>query len=388
MQRNLQLTGIPANFFCANVRVVTPVAIVFWRLAESAENNGLYADHIENSSQEQKCSFMAGKVTILGGGAMATACAILLADHPQQAVTIWARNPDYAEDMENNRENRRLLPGIHIPEGIRITSDISEAVADAEFLVASIPSKHLRNSLTALSPAIPGGLPVISVVKGIEINTFLRPSQIVDEVLGKRPFVSLSGPSHAEEIAKRLPASVVAASEDVGLAEQVQEMFTTDRFRVYTNTDLIGVELAGALKNIIGIAAGICDGLGYGDNAKSAMVTRGIVEISRFGESLGAQPETFAGLAGIGDLITTCVSPHGRNRAVGERLGKGESLDQILATTSSVAEGVTTTEAIYGLAKSRNVEMPIVNEVYQVLFRGKSPVEATNSLMLRPLKQE
>lgn len=319
---------------------------------------------------------------------MATACAILLAEHPGQTVSIWARNPLYAEEMQRDRVNRRLLPGIPIPDTVEITSDFEHALMDAGYLVASIPSKHLRTSLIQLTTKLPVDIPMISVVKGIEVGTFLRPSQIIQELTGHRPVISLSGPSHAEEIGKRLPASVVAAADDPDLARQVQELFTTDRFRVYTNNDLIGTELAGALKNIIGIAAGISDGLGYGDNAKSAMITRGIVEITRFGVSLGAQADTFAGLAGIGDLITTCVSPHGRNRAVGIRLGQGETLDQILATMDSVAEGVTTTEAIYGLAKSRNVEMPIVTEVYNVLFNKKSPVEATNTLMLRPLKEE
>lgn len=331
---------------------------------------------------------MAGKTTILGGGAMATACAILLADHPDQKVTIWARNPQYAADMQAARENKRLLPGIRIPDIVEVTSNIEEAISGAELYVASIPSKHLRDSLNTIGSHLQPDIPVVSVIKGMEAETFLRPSELIADVIGKRPVVSLSGPSHAEEIAKRLPASVVAASEDADLAKKVQGMFTTDRFRVYTNTDLVGTELAGALKNIIGIAAGISDGLGYGDNAKSAMITRGIVEISRFGVALGADPNTFSGLAGIGDLITTCVSPHGRNRAVGERLGKGETLTQILDTMQAVAEGVTTTNAIHGLAKSKGIEMPIVNEVYAVLFQEKSPLEATNSLMGRPLKEE
>lgn len=331
---------------------------------------------------------MAVKTTILGGGAMATACAILLAENRDQQVTIWARNQQYAEEMQTTRENKRLLPGIPIPEGVQITSDLREAVQDASFYVISIPSKHLRESLTTIGGQLKPHVPVVSVVKGMEPKTFLRPSEIIAEIIGQRPFVALSGPSHAEEIGNRLPASVVAASEDVELARQVQQMFTTDRFRVYTNTDLIGTELAGALKNIIGIAAGISDGLGYGDNAKSAMITRGIVEITRFGVALGADPNTFAGLAGIGDLITTCVSPHGRNRAVGERLGKGETLSQILASMQAVAEGVSTTSAIHGLALSRGIEMPIVNEVYEVLFHEKSPTEATDSLMCRPLKEE
>lgn len=331
---------------------------------------------------------MTEKITILGGGAMATACAILLAENSQQAVTIWARNPAFAEEMQTHRENKRLLPGIPIPDRISITSDIHRATAQADCYVASIPSKHLRESLQLLAPHLRPQIPVISVIKGMEAETFRRPSQIITEISGERPVISLSGPSHAEEIAKRLPASVVAACPDLELAKKVQKMFTTDRFRVYTNPDLIGTELAGALKNIIGIAAGISDGLGYGDNAKAAMITRGIVEITRFGVAMGADPNTFAGLAGIGDLITTCVSPHGRNRAVGERLGRGESISHILATMQAVAEGVTTTQAIQGLAISRAIEMPLVNEVYQVLFSEKSPLEATDSLMRRPLKEE
>lgn len=327
-------------------------------------------------------------VTILGGGAMATACAILLTEQPHCQVTIWARNPTYAAQMQAERENRRLLPGIRIPERVHITAEIAEAAQAANFYVAAVPSKNLRSSLSVIGPSLLPGVPVVSVIKGMEAETFLRPSEIIQQLLGDRPVIALSGPSHAEEIAKRLPAGVVSACPDLDLARDVQEMFTTDRFRVYTNPDLVGTELAGALKNVIGIAAGISDGLGYGDNAKSAIITRGIVEISRFGAAFGADPMTFSGLAGIGDLITTCVSPHGRNRAVGERLGRGEQLDEILDSMQAVAEGVTTTRAIHGLAEQKQIDMPIVREVFQVLFDKKSPEEATDSLMSRPLKEE
>ena len=327
---------------------------------------------------------MARKVTLLGGGAMATACSILLAEHAGQTVSLWTRTPEHAADMRAARENKRLLPGVPIPESVHITADVSEAVDGAEFLVAAIPSKFLRDALTVLKPQLPAGIPVISVIKGIENGTFLRPSEIITDVLGPRPVVALGGPSHAEEIARRLPASVVAACSDISLAIDVQEMFTTDRFRVYTNNDIVGVELAGALKNVIGIAAGICDGLQYGDNAKSALVTRGIVEMTRFGLAFGAERSTFSGLAGMGDLITTCVSPHGRNRAVGERLGRGETLTEILADMSSVAEGVTTTRSVYDLALQKQIEMPITEQIFRVLFEGKSPLEATDTLMGRP----
>jgi glycerol-3-phosphate dehydrogenase (NAD(P)+) len=230
--------------------------------------------------------------------------------------------------------------------------------------------------------------PMISVIKGLENETFMRPSEIIAEVLGNRAIVALSGPSHAEEISRRLPATVVAASGDLSLARQVQRMFNTERFRVYTNLDLIGVELAAALKNVIAIAAGISDGLGYGDNAKSALMTRGLVEMTRFGVRFGAEAATFSGLAGIGDLITTCISPYGRNRSVGERLGKGESLPQILQTMEAVAEGVATARSVHEVAEQEGIDTPIISEVYRVLFEGKTPREATQSLMLRPLKGE
>lgn len=328
------------------------------------------------------------KVTVLGGGAMGTACAILLAEHAGQVVSLWLRNAGFAAEIAATRENRRLLPGVKLPPAVEVTADLSRAIADADLFWISIPSAYLRAALADIAPLVRAGYPVVSVIKGIENHTFLRPSQIIREVLGERPVCSLSGPSHAEEIARRLPASVVAASDDMDLARRVQGLISTDRFRVYTNPDLLGVELAGALKNVVAIAAGICDGLGYGDNAKAALLTRGLVEITRFGVKLGASPETFAGLAGVGDLITTCFSPYGRNRKVGERLGRGETLPQILSSMVAVAEGVPTTRSVHDLARQRGLDLPIISEVYRVLFEGKSPAEATQSLMQRPLREE
>ena len=267
---------------------------------------------------------MTTKIAILGGGAMATACSILLAEHPDQEVAVWARTPEFAEQMQRDRENRRLLPGVHLPDNVVVTSDVEQAVDNAEFLVAAVPTQFLRTTLTEIRKSLTRHRPVVSVIKGIENETFQRPSEIIADVLGSRAVVALSGPSHAEEIGRRLPATVVAASGDLGLSRQVQRMFNTQRFRVYTNLDLIGVELAAALKNVIAIAAGISDGLGYGDNAKSALMTRGLVEMTRFGIRFGAEAATFSGLAGIGDLITTCVSSYGRNRKVGEQLGQGK----------------------------------------------------------------
>lgn len=328
------------------------------------------------------------KITILGGGAMATACSVLLAEQSDHSVAIWARNPDYAAQIQQTRENQRLLPGITLPESINVTSDLTQAVEDADMLVVSVPTAYLRDALTEHRQLLTAEVPIVSVLKGIENETLLRPSEIITEILGNDRVVVLAGPSHAEEIARRLPASVVAASADHDLAVRVQSVFSTDRFRVYTNADVVGVELGGALKNVLAIAVGICDGLGFGDNAKSALMTRGLVEMTRFGSSFGADPNTLFGLAGIGDLITTCVSGYSRNRHVGERLGKGETLDQILGSMSAVAEGVRTTRSVQKIAEKFNIDMPITREVYEVLFNNRDPVTATDSLMCRPPKVE
>lgn len=328
------------------------------------------------------------KVTVLGDGAMGTACALLLAERPGRTVCLWSRLPENAELLQQHRENRRLLPGVPIPESIELTAEFARAVAGADILVVAIPTAYLRSTLQGLSAAVPPGIPVVSVVKGIENGTLLRPTEIIVNVLGEREVATLCGPSHAEEIARRLPASVVVASRNLSLAEQAQELFTTDRFRVYTNLDIVGVELAAAFKNVIAIAAGICDGLEYGDNAKAALVTRGIVEITRFGVSLGAESETFNGLAGLGDLLTTCFSQHSRNRRAGEQLGRGKPLADVLAGIQGVVEGVTTCRSVHELAISRGIELPIIGEVYRVLFEGRSPREASQSLMSRPMKAE
>jgi glycerol-3-phosphate dehydrogenase (NAD(P)+) len=268
------------------------------------------------------------------------------------------------------------------------TSDIAQATAGAELLLIAIPSAFLRETLARLAPAIPAGVPVLSVVKGIERGTFARPSEIVHATIGNRPVAVLSGPSHAEEFARGLPASVVVASEDDPLAVRVRDALMSDTFRVYLNADMLGVELAGALKNILGVAAGICDGLEFGDNAKAALLTRGLVEFARFAESLGARKPTFWGLAGVGDVLTTCYSPFGRNRQVGIALGRGKSLEAIQAGMSAVAEGVFTTRSVHEQARVLGVEMPITTEVHAILFEGKSPREAVHALMLRDPKFE
>lgn len=319
---------------------------------------------------------------------MGTACAVLLAEKSGRPVSIWARNERFAADMQSRRENQRLLPDIRIPDSVTITSDLSAAVDDAGLLVASIPTAFLRDALTEQRSHLSREVPVVSVIKGIENGTFLRPSQIIADVLGHERVAVLAGPSHAEEFARCKPCSMVAASADQSLAELVQELFTTDRFRVYTNSDIAGVELGGALKNVLAIAVGISDGLSYGDNAKSALMTRGLVEMARFGAAFGAEQTTLFGLAGIGDLITTCISGFSRNRHVGERLGRGESLDEILASMTAVVEGVPTTQSVYDLAEEHGLDMPITREIHAVLFEGKDPREATNTLMSRPPRGE
>ncbi len=325
---------------------------------------------------------------VLGSGAWGTAVAMVLAQNPEHHVTLWSARSEQAASWHARRENVRLLPGVTIPHSIRLTADVNEAVERADLLIAAIPTVHLRATCARIAPVVPKGVPLLSLVKGLENHTFRRPTEIAREVLGERSVAVLSGPSHAEEVARGLPTTLVAASDDLQLAQWVQQRFSTDRFRVYTNLDLTGVELAAALKNVIGIAAGINDGLGFGDNSKSALLTRGLAEMARFGVALGANSSTFWGLAGMGDLITTCISKHGRNRAVGERLAKGEKLADIQAGTSMVAEGVFTARSVYEKSVQMGIAMPITTEVYRVLYEGKDPRLAVSNLMLRELRSE
>jgi glycerol-3-phosphate dehydrogenase (NAD(P)+) len=327
------------------------------------------------------------RVAILGAGGMGTALALLF-DKSGIGVSLWSREGQHAGEMARLRENDRHLPGIRIPETIAITASVEEAAEGAELLVVAIPTSYLRATLRAQADRVPGGIPCLSVVKGIENGTFERPSRIIAEVLGERPVAVLSGPSHAEELARGLPASVVVAGPSEVLNRAVQEALSHEAFRVYTNPDAVGVELAGALKNILGIAAGICDGLGFGDNAKAALLTRGLVEITRMGVGLGGRQSTFFGLAGVGDVVTTCYSPFGRNRSVGERIGRGEDLERILAGMVNVAEGVATTRSVHALARQRRIEMPITAELHGVLFEGKSPRSAVTNLMIRLPRDE
>jgi glycerol-3-phosphate dehydrogenase (NAD(P)+) len=327
-------------------------------------------------------------IAILGDGAWGTAIALLLAQNPRHRVTLWSAREDSGRLLQERRENVRLLPGVPIPRSVELTMDVKQAVAGADLWVAAIPTIYLRATLTRIAAVVSSGPPILSLAKGLENGTFLRPTEILSQVLGVEKVAVLSGPSHAEETSRGLPASVVAASHDLELARQVQQLFSTERFRVYTNRDPVGVELAGALKNIIGIAAGINDGLGLGDNAKAALLTRGLVEMTRFGVALGAEAQTFTGLAGLGDLITTCVSPHGRNHRVGQRLARGERWADIQANMTMVAEGAYTARSVHDRAAQMGIDMPITAEVYRVLYENKDPRAAVTDLMVRQPKGE
>jgi glycerol-3-phosphate dehydrogenase (NAD(P)+) len=327
-------------------------------------------------------------IVILGDGAWGTAIALLLAGNPDHRVTLWSARAENGRLLQERRENVRLLPGVPIPPSIRLTTDLRQAIAGADLWVSAIPTVHLRAVLTRIAATVPAGPPVLSLAKGLENGTFLRPTEMLAQMLGVKRTAVLSGPSHAEEISRGLPASVVVASSDAELARWIQGLFSTERFRVYTNPDPIGVELAGALKNVIGIAAGINDGLGLGDNAKAALLTRGLVEMTRFGVALGAQAWTFSGLAGLGDLITTCISPHGRNHRVGQRLARGERWPDIEASMTMVAEGAYTAHSVHDRAEQLGIDMPITAEVYRVLYENKDPRAAVSELMLRQPKGE
>ena len=328
------------------------------------------------------------RVAVLGSGGWGTALAIVLAKNPSVRPSLWSARAEHAAEMHAKCENVRFLPGVAIPDAVHLTTSIAEATKDADLLVEAIPTIHLRSTMTRIARDLPPGVPLVSLTKGIEVETFLRPTQILEQTVGPRSLAALSGPSHAEEVARNMPTTVAVASSDWNLAKFVQDWFTSERFRVYRNTDVIGIELAGALKNVIGIAAGICEGLGFGDNAKSALLCRGLAEMSRFGVALGAEAATFGGLAGMGDLITTCMSRHGRNRHVGLRLAAGEKPADILAGMSMIAEGVYTARSVHEKADRMGIPMPISSEVFRILYEGKDPRDAVRDLMLRPVSHE
>lgn len=332
-----------------------------------------------------------GKIVgILGAGSWATAISVLLAQKGYK-VKLWSIIPEQIKEINETRENKSFLPGVTIPAGVEAIDDLGQAVSDAEAVVFGVPSHAFREVVRKALSYIPGGAILINLAKGIEEDSLCRMSQVFTQEAGvvmTWRYVVLSGPSHAEEVGRMVPTAVVAASSCMESAEYVQDLFMCDFFRVYTSSDVTGVELGGALKNIIALGTGIADGLGYGDNTKAALMTRGLTEISRMGMAMGASPLTFAGLAGVGDLIVTCTSMHSRNRRAGIAIGRGKSLDEALSEVKMVVEGVRTTRAARSLAQSLAVEVPITEQIYQVLFAGLSPVVAVNRLMTRGKTRE
>ena len=319
---------------------------------------------------------------------MASVCAMLLCENGYE-VCMWGHDEGQLAEIEEKGENVKFLPGYKLPAGLSFESCDDTAMVGADLLVSAVPCQFMRNVWGRLKENVPAGAAIVSVAKGIENGTLLRPSEILKDVLGDGYGLSvLSGPTIADELARRLPATACAASGDQELARSVQQSFTRPWFRVYTNTDIVGVELAGAMKNVIAIAAGIIDGIGAGDNAKAALLSRGLAEIKRLGLAMGAKESTFAGLSGLGDLVTTSVSPKGRNRSFGERIGRGLSAEDALGATESVVEGVATCQSVLELAGKLAVEMPITEAVHSVVVGGKSVQVAISDLMSRQLKAE
>jgi len=330
------------------------------------------------------------KITVLGAGSWGTTLAILLASKRHE-VRLWAHRPEFARALEADRENKRYLRGILFPANLHVVENLHEAINAAEMIVTAVPSHALRATATAFAGLNLDGKVIVNVAKGIERNTGKRMSEVLLEALPRialEQIAVLYGPSHAEEVARQQPTTVVACSVSETTARLVQEVFHTSEFRVYVNTDLIGVEIAGSVKNVIAIAAGISDGLGFGDNAKAAIITRGLAEISRLSARLGADSLTMSGLSGIGDLVVTCLSRHSRNRYVGEQIGKGRKLDDILGEMSMVAEGVLSSKAVLELANRLGVDMPITRAVYEILYENKPAQQAILDLMTRDPKPE
>jgi glycerol-3-phosphate dehydrogenase (NAD(P)+) len=325
------------------------------------------------------------KISVIGAGSWGTAVALHLAKKKHD-VTLWETFPDYLKVLQAKRENVKFLPGIKFPDELVLTSDINTAVKGKDVIVLAIPSQYLKKVLERIKNFDKKTI-FVSLVKGFEENTLLRISELVKSILGDVDICALSGPSIAVEFARDIPTTIVGAG-NIETTKKIQEIFMGRNLRVYTNTDIVGVELGGALKNIIAIACGISDGLGYGDNTKAALMTRGLAEISRLGIKMGADPLTFAGLAGMGDMIVTCTSKHSRNRGVGEKIGKGETLNKILKDMHMVAEGVWTVKSVLKLAEKFGVEMPIARAVYEILWEGKKPFDEVGELMGRTPKEE
>jgi glycerol-3-phosphate dehydrogenase (NAD(P)+) len=330
------------------------------------------------------------RVAVLGAGSWGTTLALVLAENFHE-VALWTYSPEQAELIRTTHENPAFLPGIPIPGFIKILTDIEEAASGRDMIVAAVPSQFLRSVLQQITQLDLSNSIIVNVAKGIENHSLMTMSEVMLDVLAhekKSKLAILSGPSHAEEVSRKVPTAVVSAAFHLRTAKAVAAAFNTPYFRVYLNDDIYGVELGGALKNVIAIGAGIGDGAGYGDNTKAAIMTRGIAEMSRLGIKMGALPRTFAGLSGVGDLFVTCMSKYSRNRYVGEEIGKGRTLQAVLDEMVMVAEGVATCQSSVDLAKKHNVDLAIFTEVHRVLFEGKNPKQAMEELMTREIKRE
>ena len=332
-------------------------------------------------------NYQINKITIIGDGGWGTTLAIHLL-RKGYPVVVWGAFDAYIQELKKKRVNSKFLAGIKIPSGVQFTSQLDEAINFGELVVLAVPSQYLAQTLKKIKLTDYKNKFFLSVIKGIDTKTHERMSQLIKSELGPIPLAVLSGPTIALEVAEHIPTTAVIASSNQKLNAALQKIFNSSTFRIYTNTDLIGVEVGGSVKNVVAIACGICDGLGLGTNTKAAIVTRGLAEIARLGKAMGAKSETFYGLTGLGDLVTTCFSPKSRNRSVGEELGRGKSIKNILSSMDMVAEGVVTAKAVYGLSKKLNVKMPITEEVYNILYRNKKPARALSDLMTRSLKAE
>ncbi|QTD42191.1 NAD(P)H-dependent glycerol-3-phosphate dehydrogenase [Sporosarcina sp. Te-1] len=330
------------------------------------------------------------KVTVIGAGSWGTALAFVLTDNGHDCL-LWARREEQAAEINEQHTNQRYVPGIILPASLEATADLKKAVHHAEILIIAVPTKGIREICEEINGIVSGPKLFVHVSKGIEPNSLKRISEMMEEEIeeqNRQAIVVLSGPSHAEEVVLRHPTTVTAASDDLQAAEKVQDLFMNNHFRVYTNNDMLGVELGAALKNVIALAAGITDGLGYGDNAKAALITRGLAEITRLGVKMGAKPLTFSGLTGLGDLIVTCTSVHSRNWKAGHMLGQGKTLEEVISGMGMVIEGVRTTKAAHQLAQQMHVSMPLTEALYTVLFEDIPAKEAVDHLMSRMKKQE
>ncbi len=327
------------------------------------------------------------KIAVIGDGGWGTANALLLCGYGHD-VTVWGAFPEYIEEMKKTRRNDKFLKGVALPESLNLTADREEAVKGADVVVLAPPSKYFSSVVSGFKGLVTSDMLVVSITKGLCEKTNRRMTDLGAEILGTGPIVALAGPTHAEEVSRGIPTAIVAACEDAAKAKRVQEIWSGPLFRVYTSPDPVGVEIGGAVKNVIAIAVGCSDGMGFGDNTRAALITRGLAEMKRFVLAYGGTPETLSGLAGTGDLIVTCTSKHSRNHSVGERLGKGEKIQDILGSMQMVAEGVWNSKVVHEIARKLGVEMPICDLVYALCYEGFDARKAVQAIMTRELKSE